>query len=239
MASLREIAGCIGLSGSISVVEKIFGYTHIPRPLSILTQVRLLQGRHIDMNLIIVGHDAFIQADQEEIDRAVDFARETYATVDVGIGLTDRYYIHTNEANGRHIINDDSEAKDLTQEWTVGNSALDVFFVLQYDGTTSGLSPKDGTCSKDRVSTMTGCVVELIDTSGMVDFSRTGFVLAHEVGHYLGLNPYSFEHPLGDPSHSPDANNLMFATVPNGGVLTERQGEVMREHCSVRSPCSM
>jgi hypothetical protein len=60
-------------------------------------------------------------------------------------------------------------------------------------------------------------VVELVG-------STTGQALAHEVGHYLGL------------SHvTSDATNLMFPTIPNGGLLTTTQGNTMRSHCFIEN----
>jgi hypothetical protein len=64
---------------------------------------------------------------------------------------------------------------------------------------------------------MDGAVVELIG-------STTGQVLAHEVGHYLGLS-----HVTGD------STNLMFPSVPNGGVLTTAQGNIMKSHCFIEA----
>lgn len=55
--------------------------------------------------------------------------------------------------------------------------------------------------------------------------NTTGYVLAHEVCHYLGLD------------HSSSSSNLMFGTVPNGGNLTTGQGSDMRDHCFVRTGC--
>ena len=62
---------------------------------------------------------------------------------------------------------------------------------------------------------MDGAVVEVI--AGL-----TGVILAHEVGHYLGLGHVTT-----------DSTNLMFPSVPNGGRLTSAQGTTMRSHCFV------
>lgn len=107
----------------------------------------------------------------------------------------------------------------LTNDWTVPNDALDIFFVLTYSGSTIGLSRVDGPCDKDAKG-MDGSVVAIEGSA-----NTTGFVLAHEAGHYLGLN------------HSTNMNNLMFGTVPNGGQLTSGQGADMRDHCFVDPGC--
>lgn len=221
MASLRDIAGCIGVTGNFSVVGDFFGYTSIPQDLSLLTQMRLLQGRHIHMNLIRVGIESFSDADEREIDRAVQFTRDTYATVDLGVGRVTRWFITTDNANGHENIGSDGEAEDLTNEFTIDNDALDIFFVLTYASSTIGLSRVDGPCDKNAKG-MDGSVVAIEQSA-----SITGPVLAHEAGHYLGL----------DSDHVDDSNNLMFDTVPNGGQLTSRQGADMRDHCFTRSGC--
>jgi hypothetical protein len=225
MASLKQLARCIGLSGDISIIRDFYGYTRVPTgtQLSLITQARLLKGRHIHLNLIRVGTGSngwFSDADEQEIDAAVQFTRNTYATVNIGVGRVERYSIATADANGRQDIDSDDEAETLTNEWTVPNDALDVFFVLTYAGDTIGLSRVDGSCDKDAKG-MDGSVVAI---EGMGN--TTGFVLAHEVGHYLGL-----EH-IED-----DSTNLLFPTVPNGGRLTVDQGNNMGDHCWIRSAC--
>jgi len=149
MGSLRDIAQCIGVTGNFSVLHDFYGYTAAPQDLSVLTQVRRLQRRHVHMNLIRVGIESFTAADELEIDGAVQFTRDSYAAVNLGVGHVTRWFITTADANGRDNIGSDGEAEDLTNEWTVDNHALDVFFVLTYAGTTIGLSRVDGPCDKD------------------------------------------------------------------------------------------
>ena len=225
MASIRQMANCIGLSGDISLVEDFYGYLKGgPKQLSLLKQVLLLKGKHIHLNLIRVGIESFTNEgknnDEQEINLAVQFTRDTYATVNLGIGRVERYWITTADAEGREHIDSDGEARKLTRKWTVDNDALDVFFVLTYTGTTIGLSAVDGPCNKDRKS-INGSVVAIEGSP-----NTTGFVLAHEVGHYLGLS-----------HRDNDSTNLMFPVVPNGGNLTSNQGNKMREHCFVDSGC--
>lgn len=220
MASLKAIASCIGVSGSFSVTRDFLGFIRgVPGDVSILTQVRRLQGRHVHMNFIRVGSDQFTNADFDEMDAALQFTRDNYAQVDLGIGRVEHYFITTSEAGGAENINNDDEAEELTNDWTVPNSSLDIFFVLTYAGSTIGLSRVDGPCDKDAKG-MDGSVVAI---EGSVN--TTGFVLAHEAGHYLGL------------SHSSSSGNLMFGTVPNGGNLTSGQGSDIRDHCFAKSGC--
>jgi len=203
------------------VLRDFYGYiTGAPKPLSLLEQIRLLQDKHIDLNLICVGVESFTDSDQAEIDEAVQITRDIYATVNLGVGRVRRFFITTKDADGHDNIGSDSEAEDLTDEWSADNNALDVFFVLTYLGATIGLSEVDGSCDKD-TKAMSGSVVCIEESPAI-----TGLVLAHEVGHYLGLG-----HREGHPE------NLMFPDTPNRGLLGSGQGSTMRKHCFVRPGC--
>jgi hypothetical protein len=219
MASLRDTAACIGITGDFSVVGDFFGYLAPPQDLSVLTQINRLQGRYVDMNLIRVGIESFTSGDETEIDGAVQFTRDTYAQVSLGVGRVLRFFITTADANGRDNIGSDGEAEDLTNEWTVDNDAMDIFFVLTYATSTLGLSPVDGPCNKDAKG-MDGSVVAIEGSA-----STTGLTIAHEAGHYLGLE------------HVGSSRNLMFPSAPNGGNLTASQGTDMRDHCFTNDAC--
>lgn len=130
-----------------------------------------------------------------------------------------RWFISTDAANGHENIGSDGEAEELTDEFTVANNAMDIFFVLTYAGPVIGLSRLDGPCDKNAKG-MDGSVVAIEGPS-----SWTGTVLAHEAAHYLGL---------GDVD---DPTNLMNESVPNGGQLTSGQGADMRDHCFTRPGC--
>ena len=168
----------------------------------------------ISINIIRVGNENFTSADLTTINNAVTTMRNIYATVGLSLRRVEHWIISVSSANGRDVIDNDGEAEALTDEWTVPNNAVDVFAVKLYVGSTAGLSPVPGPCDKDAKG-MDGTVVELIG-------GTTGLVLAHEVGHYLGLN-----HVTGD------STNLMFPSVPNGGLLTAAQGNTMKSHCFI------
>jgi hypothetical protein len=216
------MANCINLDrDSFKVARHFFGYRMgPPAGTSLLTQVRRLQGRHVHMNLIRVGSDQYDNDDLREIDQAMAFTRDNYAQINLGVGRVKHYHITTADANNAEHINNDNEAEELTDDWTIDNDALDIFFVLTYSGSTIGLSRVDGPCNKDAKG-MDGSVVAIEG-----DPNTTGYVLAHEAGHYLGL---------GHTSSSP--NNLMFDSVPNGGQLTNSQGADMRDHCFTDPAC--
>jgi len=168
----------------------------------------------ISLNIIRVGTEQFTAADETTISNAINLLRNTYATIGLSLRRVEHYGIPNSRTNGRDIIDNDGEAETLTDEWTVPNNAVDVFFVKLYVGSVAGLSPRPGPCDKNAKG-MDGAVVELIG-------GLTSQVLAHEVGHYLGL-----AHVTGD------STNLMFPSVPNGGTLTAAQGNIMRSHCFV------
>jgi len=220
MDSLSTIASCIGVTGTFSVSRDFFGFIRgAPSDVSVLTQVRRLQGRHVHMNFIRVGSDQFTNTDLAEMDSALQFTRDNWAQVSLGVGRIQHFVISTAQADGAENIGNDDEAEELTNDWTVPNSALDIFWVLTYTGSTIGLSRVDGPCDKDAKG-MDGSVVAI---EGVV--TTTGFVLAHEAAHYAAL------------SHSSSSNNLMFKNVPNGGALTSSQGSDMRDHCFTKPGC--
>lgn len=231
MVSLRQIARCIGIADGFRVLEDFFGYVSIPSnaptgSLSLWEQVDRIGRRHIHLNLIRVSIEDFTRADEEEIDYALQSTRDLYATVNLGIGRVQRCFITRVQANGREYIDNHAEAEALTHEWTVPNDALDVFFVRTYAGDTVGYSAVYGPCDKDTWADLNGSVVAIADVPNTHEL--TAAVLAHEVGHYLGL------------THSPDPDNLMHDEVPTPprvAYLTSDQGAVMRQHCFVHPPC--
>lgn len=223
MVSIRATARCINLDmENFRLARDFFGYMMGPPlfgTISLLTQVRLLQGHHVHMNFIRVGSDQYTNDDLRDIDQALQITRDIYAQVGLGVGRIEHYPIPTADADFAENINNRDEAIELTIRWTVPNDALDIFFVLSYSGDTIGSSRINGPCDKDAEG-MNGSVVSLEGVSIV-----TGFVLAHEAGHYLGLH------------HNSNFDNLMFKGLLLGRQLTDSQGSDMRKHCFVNSGC--
>ena len=243
MVSIKAMAECIGLdvSGEIRIVKDFFGYTQAPEPLSLKTQVSRLKNlrKNFHLNCILVGTSDHprnaserqqVERQQQEIDIAVHTLRDIYANYDVGVGRVRQYEITDGDANGRSIIDDNDEAKALTEEWTFPGDALDVFFVQSYVGAVCGLSPYIGSCDKN-FGRFTGCVIELslahgTNFPGIYTFQQTtGRILAHEIGHYFGLIDRS------------DPNNLMCGTLTPSTYLNDAQTWRIKTHCFMRSSC--
>jgi hypothetical protein len=225
MASLVAAAHCIGLSGKISIRRDFYGYWDgVPGPLSLLTQVRLLQGAHIHLNLIRAA--TFDLDHLKAIDFGLQLMRNIYATVNVGIGRILRYTIPP----GREVVDGTSGAKHLWNDFSVRNDGIDVFLVATVGGDEAGWSPVGGSCDKDSKND-SGCVIgvaELTVIPGLDSGFYVGRAIAHEVGHFLGL------------VHEDDLpENLMYPDLTNGGTLYGGQVGVMVIHCSIRTGCQL
>jgi Metallo-peptidase family M12B Reprolysin-like len=225
VASLRDIADrCLGLKDGFSVVRDFFGYQRLAKGTdSLLTQVKLLSsGKHIGVNVIYVGSDLWLNEDFIEVDAALRKMRAIYAQVNIAIAHIGYYTITTAMAPGREHINDDDEAFDLTNEYTVPNDGLDVFMVLTYGTPAAGISEVDGPCDKNDgwFTNMSGSVVAIRDSSDKSG-KFTGLIMAHEVGHYLGLKHYKNAQ-----------DRLMYPTSDGNNVrMVSAEGNKMRDHC--------
>lgn len=244
MTSLRALAACIGVPSSFSVIRDFYGYkTGLPETLSLLTQVRLLKGKHLHVNLIRVGVENFTWADEQKLDWAVCKLREIYAQENarLGVGRVDRCDIAEAQAQTLGIFNsvivDNGQMGGLTDAFDGPPGALDAFFVLNIATSKLGRSDIDGDCDKSYdVLFMTGSVVSMEGSGDL-----TARVLAHELGHYLGL-----WHP-GWPFRTEDFPFSLMAQLKNisdknkpldSVYLSEEEGADIRDHCFVRFGCS-
>jgi hypothetical protein len=270
IVELKKICHCIGLSGEISIRKDFFGYWGVAKGVtdSLVTQVkRLTAGRYVNINIIMVGVDKWPTSPQFphvyegpgmiEIEGALRKMREIFAQVKLGVGRIEYYAIPSSDAPDHEIINDECEATDLTNDWTVSNNGLDVFIVLSIDFA-KGISAVDGPCDKDAYfGGMSGSIVELQGKGATIgNGNHTGKVMAHEVGHYLGLNHvydgrlvnkclgisddqappegtsafYNCLDTTNQPMHLRE--RLMFPKGSTNILLTSSEGSKMRPFCS-------
>jgi len=207
MAGLRHFAACIGLPQKFSVVRDFFGYAspppwtlapsqnNLPQSLSLLAQMKRLKQKHFHLNVIRVGASSFDgllnAVDEQNLDCAVQITRNIYAAVGIGIGRVERWWMIQNTSY--ETIDDDCEAEDLVDEYTVPNNGVDCFLVPLYVGLVAGITPDDGV------------VVESRET----DFLGTARTMAHELGHFFGL------------PHTAVKNNLMSYDRDGGAVFLD------------------
>ena len=238
MASLRSLASCIGIGASFSVLRDYFGFSRGTLPpdptgadvsVSLLRQERRLQGDFLHINVIAVGSDQFTDGDYIEIDYSIFKIRNIYHTVGLGVGRVRHYIIPTADADGLDSPTSTDDLEELTANWTVNNSGIDLFVphnmnIPSGNGILLGRSAVDGPCNKDAKG-MTGAV------TGLWGSEQTARTFAHEIGHYLSL---------GHRNSQPD--NLMCQSgsansTRDSVLLTNGQGDDMDDHCSVRGPC--
>ncbi len=258
MPSVRSLMECAGIdaSGGVSVLFDYFGFargrvpedpdTSVTAQVSVLAQAAMIDGRHFNLNVIRVGFDTLSAGDVSDglmkLDYAVYRSRKAFQSQGLGVGRVQHFEINTTDANGRDDLGSETEADDLSDEWSVPNDGIDAFVVRNIsDSDYVGISPIEGSC--DKGSGDDGLVAGEIGR-GTESAART---FAHEIGHYLGL-----KHNHGDDCPTTDSGqrNLMAQTkcvpmiagtstrdVRNAARLTSGQGSTIRDHCSVKEGC--
>ena len=235
MISVRQsAASCLGITGPFSVRRNVYGYIWGPMAcrLSLNRQLTLIKDNAINLSLILVAHEPdfvsgeFTQDETIKMQQAIDLMRKHYAQVDLGVRKLYWQYIPKSQADGYSVV-DDSEATDLTEDWSGDNDGIDVFFVTQVTDA-SGWSKVDGSCDKEALCGRTGAVMQLINSDDW-----NGIVLAHEVGHYLKLEHGSDINNIMGVDDGDDTGEIDFTSTG----LTTSQGNKMKTHCSIRPSC--
>jgi hypothetical protein len=175
---------------------------------------------YFDINIIRVGVDRFSRQDLQAIDSGIDAVKSIYSQVGLYLHEVNEWDISYAEAGTYVTIDSQSEAVNLTTDWTVPNGALDVFVVRAMYGAV-GWSAVRGSCDKNSADGMTGAVVSLEG-----DYAFIGNTFAHEIGHYLGLqHDTREENMMGDPAGNSNSSRR----------ITAWQGDIMKQHCFVYS----
>ncbi len=232
--SLKQIASdCTGMGPPFSVIRDLFGYIFgtPARQISLRQQMLRLRGPTYDVNVILVARENFTNTDEANTQYAIQFTRDAYNAVGLGIRRLNWRQISAADAGGYATIDSGDEAYDLTDDWSSSAGALDLFVVRVMNGA-YGWSAVEGPCDHDDKDEMTGSVVSLNCCpcpAGVICPEDIGTTFAHEMGHYLG------------ETHNGSTNNLMgnsSGTVTAGtSALTTAQGNTMRSHCHVRDRC--
>lgn len=238
MASIRDLADCIGVTGDFSILRDFYGFFRGVLPpdptgavvqVSLLRQTQRLEGEHCHLNVIAIGVDNFTDAEDIQIDYSLYRIRDIYHQVGVGVGRVLHFGVDTADADGLDSPTTEDDLEEITDHWTVDNDAVDVFLpfnmnVPSNNGQVLGLSAVDGPCDKDAKG-MTGSV------AGLWGGDQVARTFAHEVGHYLGLS-HRNNQPDNLMCQSGQANNMRTSVD-----LTTGQGNDMKDHCFVRDDC--
>ena len=239
MASIRQLAACIGLPINLSVLGDFLGFfrrTLPPDPtgvrvtVSLLRQARLLKGPHFNLNVIAIGVENFTDAEDIQTDYSVFKIRNIYAQVGVGVGRIKYFQVTVADANGLDAPTTEDQLEEIGHKWVVNNDALDVatpfaMNVASNGGVTLGLSPQPGPCVDKDNKGMNGSVV------GLFGSEQTARTFAHEVGHNLGLG-HQNDHPANLMCQSGVASSIR-----NSVNLTNDQGDDIKDHCLMKSGC--
>jgi len=180
---------------------------------------------HFDINLIVVGRDAYSESDLQSVENVVNHAASSFSSHGLPIGAVNRYHITVADAGVLVVPRNQADCIRLGQRWAVRNDALDVFIVLRMtDPIAAGWSPVGGKCNKSATKGLRAPVVSLEqgDLAASVTF-------IHEIGHCLGL-----QHCVEDPASCGPNNFMEILTGVTRSKFTPMQLAKMKEHCFVK-----
>jgi hypothetical protein len=238
-ASIRQLAGCIGISGGFSILSDFLGFwggklpsdpTGAQVQISLVRQGRLLKGRHFNLNVIFIGSDNFTAADHDQIDYTIFKMRNIYNQVNVGVGRVAYFGVSHADAGGLDAPTTQDQLSDIGHRWAVQGDGLDIAVpvamnVASNGGMILGLSPQPGPCTDKHAKGMNGSVV------GLFGKEQTARSFSHEIGHNLGLG-----HENSSPSNLM-AQSSVASSIRDSVVLTAAQGNTIIGHCLMKQGC--
>jgi hypothetical protein len=202
-----------------------------PTDRSLRQHLQSIKEKSINLSIFMVGYDDFSGDDTlddlTKVQYAIQIARDLYVQADLGIRKIFWSRISVAEAGDFTEIADKDEAEALTDAFSGDNDGIDVFWVRRITGA-GGFCNEEGPCDKDSSDRLTGVVIELNRRR-----RRTGILLAHELGHYLGLpGGSSLTNVMGmaQPGQPDDLQDV-------STEITSSQAADMRDHCFVRPAC--
>jgi len=165
------------------------------------------------VNMIAVAGDSFTDSAWDQFMASYTKAAAIYRRYLLRLRLGGTYITPASESLNRTVIDVDAEMGLLVNEWSGPEGPVDAFGVVMIGGETAGISPLNGSCDHD------GC------RSGVVFEWKSdpkGQILAHELGHYWGLE------------HDQRNGNLMFEQANTGFEdLDVAQVSKIKTHCTV------
>jgi hypothetical protein len=220
------------------ILADTFPGTGQPTARSLRQHLESVQAKAINLSMFMVGYNNFSGTatldDLTKVQYAIQIARDIYAQADLGIRKIYWDRISVAAAGSFTMIAHRDEAKDLTDAFFGDNDGIDVFWVRTVDAGASpagGFSDVEGPCDKKsrNEDDMTGVVIELNR-----ERRRTGILLAHELGHYLGLEGGSSPTNLMGVASANQADDLTDGSTE----ITSSQAANMRDHeCFVLPAC--
>lgn len=222
MISVRRAIDCIGsdVTSNISVWRDFFGFLNKPpylfiNALSIRNQVKLLQGKYFDVDIIRVSYEDFGTEEKNWINVAINDIRKIYRSVGLGIRRITHSGISKSEAGSFANINSVREIKKLTRKYRGPGPGMDVFLVVEFNvDDYIGYSAIGFNDKKDQYR-FNGCVIGIKSLANLgVNFPTDHIfhVTAHEIGHGLGLK-----------HQEKSVENLMYPYSPVGKKLDRKQ----------------
>ncbi len=158
------------------------------------------------LNITRVDAETWTNQERQDLIDASVTTRSIYERRDVTHDI-DRRLIHSADSGSFGVINSESEARDLFEQWSGPGNNIDVFVVHDivgtgFDGLAGNIPGPTSHNGRD-----SGVVVSksgFVDGTGQkrLHVAYLGMLIGHEVGHYLGL------------VHVNDAGNLM---LPSSG----------------------